>query len=99
VWIAEVGRRGWVALTKDANIRRNPLLRDAVHAAGVAVFMMARADVTGPDIAQAFVRALPRIKRALRRFPVSFIASVTLGGEVAVLHDRDGILARPKRLK
>jgi hypothetical protein len=28
-WIPEVGRRGWVLITKDENIRRNPLERAA----------------------------------------------------------------------
>jgi hypothetical protein len=32
-WIPEVGRRGWVLITKDQNIRRNPLERAAYQAA------------------------------------------------------------------
>jgi len=32
-WIPEVGRREWVLITKDQNIRRNPLERAACEAA------------------------------------------------------------------
>lgn len=31
-WIPEVARRGWVLITKDQHIRRNPLEREAYRA-------------------------------------------------------------------
>lgn len=32
-WLAEVGKRGWLVLTKDQWIRRRPLERDSDHRA------------------------------------------------------------------
>jgi hypothetical protein len=98
-WLAEVGKRGWVVLTKDVLIGRDSLQRRALLAASVAAFVPARGDVTGGVMAAAFVAALPRMKKALRRFDAPFIASVKLAGEVAVMHDARGAIAPPKRIK
>jgi hypothetical protein len=38
VWLSDIGARGWIALTKDKGIRRNPLERNAVIAANVRMF-------------------------------------------------------------
>ncbi len=39
-WLSEVGKRGWVVLTKDARIRTNALERAALLDANVAAFML-----------------------------------------------------------
>jgi hypothetical protein len=36
------GERGWVALTRDGNIRRRALERRAIRESGAAVFVRAR---------------------------------------------------------
>jgi hypothetical protein len=46
-WIPEIGRRDWVLITKDQNIRRNPLERAAYEAARLRGFV-----VTGKDMEQ-----------------------------------------------
>ena len=99
VWLADVGKRGWVVLTKDVLIRRDSLQRRALLAANVAAFVLARGDVTGSVMAGAFVAALPRMKKALRRFDVPFIASVTIKGEVALMFEAIGPTTPPKRVK
>ena len=40
VWLASVGARGWVVVTKDKNIRRNPLEINALRMAGVKTFIL-----------------------------------------------------------
>ncbi|HSQ67020.1 MAG TPA: hypothetical protein VLM85_27570 [Polyangiaceae bacterium] len=70
-WLGVAGRRRWVVLTKDARIRTNALEREALLSAGVAAFMLGRGDVTGSAMAAAFVAALPRIKKVLRRWKSS----------------------------
>jgi hypothetical protein len=64
VWLEEVGKRGWIALTHDRRIRYKPNERDAVGAAPY------------PDLARAFLTTLPRIERFLRRHKPPFIAKV-----------------------
>lgn len=53
-WLREVGRRGWVVLTKDARIRTNALERGALLSANVAAFMLGRGDMTGPRMASTY---------------------------------------------
>jgi hypothetical protein len=40
VWLAEVGRRGWIALTHDQRIRYKPNERDAVMRHRVALLVI-----------------------------------------------------------
>jgi PIN like domain len=99
VWLADVGHRKWVVLTKDVLIRRDSLQRRALLSASVAAFVLARGDVSGGLMASAFVAALPRMKKTLRRFDVPFIASVTVGGDVVLMHEASGPTKPPKRVK
>jgi predicted nuclease of predicted toxin-antitoxin system len=99
VWLADVGQRRWVVLTKDVLIRRDSLQRLALLGANVAAFVLARGDVSGSVMASAFVTALPRMKKCLRRFDAPFIASVTVGGDVAVMYEAGGPTTPPKRVK
>ena len=46
VWLAEVGARGWVVLTKDSRIRRHPLELQALLATDLTGEAMARLLVT-----------------------------------------------------
>lgn len=46
-WIPEVARRNWVLITKDQNIRRNPLERTAYEAARLRGFVVTGKDMTG----------------------------------------------------
>jgi hypothetical protein len=83
-WLAEVGKRGWLVLTKDARIRTNHLEREALFSSDVAAFMLGRGDLRGADMAAAFVKALPRMKTALRRWKRPLIAAVLADGGVTV---------------
>lgn len=50
-------------------------------------------------MATALVSALPGMKKALRRFPVPFIARVSTSGDVHVFEDADQRFTPPKRIK
>lgn len=67
-WLVEVGRRGWVVLTKDKNIRSNQLEHVALVRANVACFMLGRGDLKAEAMGKIFIAALPMMKRVLRRF-------------------------------
>jgi hypothetical protein len=60
VWLAEVGKRGWTALTHDRRIRYKPNERDAVmrHRVGLLVIVGA---APFADLARAFLATLPKI--------------------------------------
>jgi hypothetical protein len=84
VWLEQVGRRGWVVLSKDQAITRNPLELRALLAASVAFFGVSAAHCTGAELGLALVRALPIMRTCLRRFRRPFIASVRRDGSVSV---------------
>jgi hypothetical protein len=74
-WLAEVGRRGWIALTHDGRIRYKPTERDAVMRHGVALLVIV-GKAPFPELARAFVTTLPRIERFLVSHAPPFIAKV-----------------------
>ena len=83
-WLSAVGKRGWVVLSQDQRISRNPLEQRALLGANVAFFGVGAANAPGAEIAAVLERALPAIRRALRRFRLPMIASVTLKSDVNV---------------
>ncbi len=96
-WITEVGARGWVVLTKDSALRSNPLEVQAMLSAKTAIFIFGNANVSGRQIATAFTTALPRIRRAVRRFSVPLLGRVNVTGQVVILW-ADGLALRPPKM-
>lgn len=74
-WLAEVGRRGWVALTHDQRIRYKPNERDAVIRHGVALLVIV-GKAAFPELAHAFVATISRIEQFLATHQPPFIAKV-----------------------
>jgi hypothetical protein len=76
-WIPEVARRGWVLITKDQNIRRNPLEREAYRAAQLRGFVATGRDMNAKELGELLVRCLPGMARrtAGRRGPSLFAIS------------------------
>ena len=81
-WIALVGRKGWVAVTKDKNIRYRATELDSIrrHSARVVVIRMKSA--TGPDIAELLVAGRRRIARFAAGTPAPFVAGLYRDGSV-----------------
>lgn len=64
IWLTEVGKRGWIVLTKDTRIRYRAIETKALLAAGVRAFVLtARGDLIGKEMADIFIMALPRMKK------------------------------------
>jgi hypothetical protein len=85
-WIAEVGRRRWVVLTKDKGIRRKRLERRAVEAASLRLFTLGSGSMTSEQMADIFIAHRSRIERLAQQRPAPFIAVVT-ATEVRVVVD------------
>lgn len=75
VWLAEVGRRGWIALTHDRRIRYKPNERAAVmrHRVGLLVIV---GSAPFAELARAFLVTLPSIEHFLDTQAPPFIAKV-----------------------
>ncbi len=89
VWITAITERGWVALTRDKRIARNPMERLAVFRAGARIFCFVSPRTDGATMAEAFVAALPAMIRFLGRHQGPFIAKVYRDGRVARWQDAD----------
>ncbi len=85
VWLTEVSSRGWVVLTKDKAIRYRKNEKAAVDAAAGRLFVLTAGNITGAEIAKAFVVALPRIRRLVANQAPPFIATVSGSGTVSLL--------------
>lgn len=97
-WLSAVGARGWVVLSQDKAIVRNPLELRALLGAGVAFFGVGSGSMPGTDIGSGLARGLPGIRRALRRFGLPMIATVSLEGDVTVKWVDGKRLKTPVRL-
>lgn len=84
-WLPAVGARGWVVLTKDTRIRRNPLELEALFGAQVAAFILTARDMTGADMARVLVGALPRMTSLVRTRARPFIATLSGSGHATII--------------
>jgi hypothetical protein len=84
-WLHEVGGRGWVVLHKDKHIRRRATELEALKKAKIAAFVLTSGNLTGDEMAIAFVKALKKIHRMARHQPRPFIAAVSRDGRVSLL--------------
>lgn len=84
-WLPVVGARGWVVLTKDRHIRRRELEIAALINARVRAFVLTAADLTGPEQAAVFVKALPKITRICQASRKAVVGAVGYGGGVSLL--------------
>ena len=81
-WIALVGRMGWVALTKDKNIRyRTAELKSIMKNAARIVVIRAK-NTTGSDIAELLVKGRHRIARFAAKTPAPFVAAIDRSSKV-----------------
>ena len=93
-WLREVGRRGWIVLTKDDRIRYRGPERAAVADAGVRVFALTSGNLKGAEMAAAFLKSRSRMERLVRREKSPFIATVTRAGTVALWRGADELLGK-----
>ena len=86
VWLAEAGERGWVVLTKDNHLRYRKVETNALISANVRAFVLtARGDLSGAEIGQIFVKALPTIRRLCATGSGPFAAHVSRDGSVSIM--------------
>ncbi len=74
-WIEFVGKQGWIAITHDRTIRYTPEAVDALMEAGTKTLVLIGKH-PHPKLADSFLRALPQIKRLIKKHDEPFIAKV-----------------------
>ncbi|MSU58206.1 MAG: hypothetical protein EXS35_08500 [Pedosphaera sp.] len=86
VWLTDVGRRGWVVLTKDKHIRYREVEVRALLAAKVRAFILtAKGDLSGTEVGQIFVKAMPAMKKLCENTAPPFIARVSRDSSVSLI--------------
>lgn len=81
-WIALVGRKNWLAITKDRNIRYRTTELEAIRRHSAHVFVIRMKKATGPEIAELLVKGGQRIARFATLTPPPFVAGIYADGTV-----------------
>jgi hypothetical protein len=82
-WLPEVGREGWIVITRDKNIRRRPNELQAFRSAKVIAFALASGNASAEDTARLIVRLYPTILRKALAATRPAMFSVTLAGTIS----------------
>lgn len=86
VWLEEIGKRGWVAVTHDTRIRYKPNELAAVVEHRVALLVVI-GKAPYPQLAQSFASTRERILEFVDRHSAPFVAKVYRASPVEVLND------------
>lgn len=82
-WLATVGRRGWIVLTRDKRIRYRALELESLVEAKVRAFVFIGGNVSSADTAAAMVSAWPAIARISSSETPPFIYNVGRSGKLS----------------
>ncbi len=92
-WLPVVANKGWAILTKDKRIRRRAIEREAINESRAGAFILTASGLGGDAIADAFVRALPRMIRIWNTRGRPFVAMVSAQGAVTVIEGGERLAA------
>lgn len=91
-WLPEVGKRGWIVLTKDENIGKRTLERIAVASAHIKMFTLASQSLSGSDMIAIFQKVAVPMQEFVRQNPAPFIAKIYRDGRIDLWKDQQMLL-------
>jgi predicted nuclease of predicted toxin-antitoxin system len=91
-WLPEVGQRGWVVLTKDANIARRTLEKIAVARSGIRLFTLTSQNLSGTDMIEIFTKAIVPMQSFVHKHPAPFIAKIYRDSRIEMWRDHQYLL-------
>lgn len=83
VWLREIGKKGWIAVTHDSRIRYKPNEKNAVIENSVALLVVV-GHAPYPELAAAFVPTEPKIRDFVTAHKPPYIAKVYRPSATAV---------------
>ena len=86
-WLALVGRMGWVALTKDKNIRYRTAELKSIRRNAARIIVIRAKNATGSDIAELLVKGRRRIARFVAKTVAPFVAAIDGSSRIRVYLD------------
>jgi len=85
-WLTAAGKKNWIVITRDERIRYRVAERQAIRRAKVRAFVLAaQGDLRAEMLAEIFLKALPKIRRTVKKQKPPFIAKISRGGDVTLL--------------
>lgn len=96
-WLPVVSEWGWVVLTKDKNIGREPLEVEAIARSSGRVFILVSGKLTRQQMADLFVNVLGKLKKFTQGNQAPFIAKIYKDGKVELWRNQTQLLKLLKR--
>jgi hypothetical protein len=87
-WIGEVGRRGWIAITRDARIRYSPLALSVLMEYGTQLFVLV-GKLKTTEAAEMFLKWREKIVSTIQSESEPFIAKIRRDGVYMWLRRKD----------
>jgi|SRR6266508_3754265 len=85
-WLPEIGRRGWLVITRDKRIRSRPGERQTLLDAGVGCFILTqKQSLTRWDYLKLLTRALDEMERIFAETERPFVFGVSRTGEFRLI--------------
>lgn len=94
-WLPQIGRRGWILLTRDWQMLRRPIEREAILAANVRAFVFRERSLKGEVMAEIIRVAAPHMIHAIDQFEAPFVFSLENDGHITALSPITEIAAPP----
>lgn len=82
VWLREAGRRGWLVITRDKNIRKRHGERRAIAESGAGCFVLVYREALKKDeIAEMILSFLDDMEALFENTPRPFVYTITKNGD------------------
>jgi hypothetical protein len=98
-WLPMVGEKNWILLTHDQKIRYNELEVRQIIRHKVREFVFTSGNLTGPSMAEALLKALPKMKGLAENNEPPFIANISKSGNVEIRYDKHGSVHDRKKTR
>lgn len=82
-WLREVGKQGWILLTRDEKIRRRPNELRAFRDHGAIGFVLTAGNASAADTAALVTRVYPKLIHKAKTAKPPAMFSVTLAGTIS----------------
>jgi len=82
-WIDLVGRKGWIAITKDKHIRYRYAEFAAIKTYRARVVVIRAKNLTGGELAELMIRHYLKIQHHSSKHPAPFVAGLDRSGKLS----------------
>jgi predicted nuclease of predicted toxin-antitoxin system len=88
-WVRLCSEKNWIAITKDAQIKYNELIRTSIQKSTVGIFILKAKNLTGDQIGELIVKAYPTILKYIKKTKRPFVASIHSNGSISSITLRE----------